>query len=160
MTLRIIGPTGPSRGILSFWWTRGISVPHMHQVGSPSTPPSSTMRRWRSSSRAFAKSSSKGGGKTINPTPRGCATSMVSSVILSLNVQCLVIVTGTTTRRGRRRRRRSTTSGRAVMPTCVGNGTPMRAPPTPPPTRTPPTLPSTRAPLPQRRPQMLHGKGR
>jgi hypothetical protein len=27
-TLRIIGPTGPSRGILSFWWTRGISVPH------------------------------------------------------------------------------------------------------------------------------------
>jgi hypothetical protein len=28
MTLRIIGPTGPSRGILSFWWTRGISVPH------------------------------------------------------------------------------------------------------------------------------------
>jgi hypothetical protein len=28
MTLRIIGPTGPSRGILSFGWTRGISVPH------------------------------------------------------------------------------------------------------------------------------------
>jgi hypothetical protein len=28
MTLRIIGPTGPSRGIFSFWWTRGISVPH------------------------------------------------------------------------------------------------------------------------------------
>jgi hypothetical protein len=28
MTLRIIGPTGPSRGILSFWWTRGISVPY------------------------------------------------------------------------------------------------------------------------------------
>jgi hypothetical protein len=28
MTLRIIGLTGPSRGILSFWWTRGISVPH------------------------------------------------------------------------------------------------------------------------------------
>jgi hypothetical protein len=31
------------------------------------------------------------------------------------------------------------------MPTFVGNGTPMRAPPTPPPTRTPPTSPSTRA---------------
>jgi hypothetical protein len=29
--------------------------------------------------------------------------------------------------------------------TCVGNGTPMRAPPTPPSTRTPPTSPSTRA---------------
>jgi hypothetical protein len=29
MTLWIIGPTGPSRGILSFWWTRGISVPHI-----------------------------------------------------------------------------------------------------------------------------------
>jgi hypothetical protein len=28
MTLQIIGPTGPLRGILSFWWTRGISVPH------------------------------------------------------------------------------------------------------------------------------------
>jgi hypothetical protein len=34
-----------------------------------------------------------------------------------------------------RRRRRSTTRRRAAMPTCVGNGTPMRAPPTPPPTR-------------------------
>jgi hypothetical protein len=33
----------------------------LHLVGSPSTPPSSTMRRWSSSSRAFAKSSSKGG---------------------------------------------------------------------------------------------------
>jgi hypothetical protein len=30
MTLRIIGPTGPLRGILSFWWTRGISVPHIY----------------------------------------------------------------------------------------------------------------------------------
>jgi hypothetical protein len=28
ITLRIIGPMGPSRGILSFWWTRGIFVPH------------------------------------------------------------------------------------------------------------------------------------
>jgi hypothetical protein len=41
----------------------------LHQVGSPSTPPSSTMRRWRSSSRASVKSSSKGGGRTTNPTP-------------------------------------------------------------------------------------------
>jgi hypothetical protein len=31
------------------------------------------------------------------------------------------------------------------MPTCVRNGTPMKAPPTPPPTRMPPTSPSTRA---------------
>jgi hypothetical protein len=28
VTLRIIGPTGLSRGLLSFQWTRGISVPH------------------------------------------------------------------------------------------------------------------------------------
>jgi hypothetical protein len=48
-----------------------------------------------------------------------------------------------TTRRERGRRRRSTTRRRAVMPTCVGNGTPTRAPPTPPPTRTPLTSPST-----------------
>jgi hypothetical protein len=59
----------------------------------------------RSSSRASIKSSSKGGGKTTNPTPRGCATSVVSPIILLLNVQCLVIVTGTTTRRERRRRK-------------------------------------------------------
>jgi hypothetical protein len=43
------------------------------------------------------------------------------------------------------RKRRSTTRRRAAMPTCVGNGTPMRAPPTHPPTRMPPTSPSTRA---------------
>jgi hypothetical protein len=71
----------------------------LHQVGSPSTPPSSTTRKLCSSSRAFAKSSSKGGGKTTNPAPRGCATIVVSMVILSLNALCLVIVTGTTTRR-------------------------------------------------------------
>jgi hypothetical protein len=65
----------------------------------PSTPPSSTMRKWRSSSRASAKSSSKGGGKTTSPAPRRFATSVVSLVILSLNVLCLVIVTGITTRR-------------------------------------------------------------
>jgi hypothetical protein len=34
---------------------------------------------------------------------------------------------------------------KAAMPMCVGNGTPMRAPPTPPRTRMPPTSPSTRA---------------
>jgi hypothetical protein len=77
-------------------------------------------------------------GMTTNPAPRGCATSVVSPVILLLNVLCLVIVTGATTRRGRRRRRRGTTRRRAAMPTCVGNGTPTRAPPTP------PTSPSTR----------------
>jgi hypothetical protein len=107
-------------------------------------PPSSTTRRWRSSSRAFAKSSSKGGGRTTNLAPRGCATSVVSLVILSLNVQCLVIVTGTTTRRERRRRRKDITRRRAAMPTCVRNGTPMRAPPTPPPMRMPSTSPSTK----------------
>jgi hypothetical protein len=48
-------------------------------------------------------------------------------------------------KRGRRRRRRDTTRRRTMMPLCVGNGTPMRAPPTPLPTRTSPTLPSTRA---------------
>jgi hypothetical protein len=54
-------------------------------------------------------------------------------------------VTGTNTRRGRRRRRRDTTRRRAVMRTYAGNGTPTRAPSTPPPTRTPPTSPSTKA---------------
>jgi hypothetical protein len=52
---------------------------------------------------------------------------------------------GTTTRRGRRKERRGTTRIRAAMPTYVRNGTPMRAPSTPPPTRTPPTSPSIRA---------------
>jgi hypothetical protein len=84
-------------------------------------------------------------GRTTNPAPKGCATNVVSLVILLLNVQCQVKVTGTTTRRGRRRRRRGTTRRRAAMPTCVGNGTPTRAPPTPPPTRTSPTSPSTKA---------------
>jgi hypothetical protein len=84
-------------------------------------------------------------GRTTNPTRKGCATSLVSPVILLPNVLCLVIVTGATIRGGRRRRRRGTTRRRAAMPTCVGNGTPMRAPPTPPPTRMPATSPSTRA---------------
>jgi hypothetical protein len=48
-------------------------------------------------------------------------------------------------KKGKRRRRRSITRRRAAMPTCVKNGTPMRAPPTPPPTRTSPTSPSIRA---------------
>jgi hypothetical protein len=113
-------------------------------VGSTSTPRSSTTRRWRSSSRAFTKSSSKEGGRTTNPAPKGCATSVVSLVILSLNALCLVIVTGTTTTRERGRIRRSTTRRRAAMPTCVGNGTPRRAPPTPPRTRMPQTSPSTK----------------
>jgi hypothetical protein len=64
--------------------------------------PNSTMRRWHSSSRASIKSSSKGGGRITNPAPRGCATSVVSPIILLPNVQCLVIVTGATTRGGRR----------------------------------------------------------
>jgi hypothetical protein len=63
-------------------------------------------------------------GKDYKPSPKGCATSVVSPVILSLNTLCLVIVTGTTTRRGGRRRRENTTRRRAAMPTCVGNGTP------------------------------------
>jgi hypothetical protein len=84
-------------------------------------------------------------GRITNPAPRGCATSVVSSVILSLNVLCLVIVTGAMTRGERRKRRRDTTRKRAAMPTRVRNGTPTRAPLTPHPTRMPPTSPSTRA---------------
>jgi hypothetical protein len=83
-------------------------------------------------------------GRNTNPAPKGCATSVVSPVILSLNALCLVIVSGTTTRRGRRRRRRGITRRRVAMPMYVGNGTLTRAPPAPPPTRMPPTSPSTR----------------
>jgi hypothetical protein len=60
-------------------------------------------------------------GRTINPAPKGCATNVVSPVILSLNALCLVIVTGTTTRRGGRRKRRSTTR-RAWCPCVSGMG--------------------------------------
>jgi hypothetical protein len=116
-----------------------------HQVGFQSTPPSSTKRKWRSSSRASAKSSSKGVGSTTSLAPKGCATCVVCPVTLSLNVHILVKVTGTKARRGRRRRRRDTTRTRAARRTWGGSGTPTRAPPTPPPTRTPPTSPSTRA---------------
>jgi hypothetical protein len=42
-------------------------------------------------------------GRTTDPAPKGCFTNVVSPVILSLNAQCLVIVTGAKTRRGRRR---------------------------------------------------------
>jgi hypothetical protein len=110
----------------------------------PSTPPSSTTRRWRSSSRASVKSLSKRGGRITNPAPRKFATSVVSPVISLLNVHYLVIVTGATTRRGEERRRRDTTRRRAAMPMFAGNGTPTRAPPTPPPTRTPQTSSSPR----------------
>jgi hypothetical protein len=47
-------------------------------------------------------------------------------------------------KKGKRRRRKDTTRTRAAMPMFVRNGTPMRAPVTPPPLRTPPTSPSTR----------------
>jgi hypothetical protein len=84
-------------------------------------------------------------GRITNPAPRRFATNVVSPIILLLNVLCLVIVTGATTRRERGRKRRDITRRRAAMPTCVGNETPMRAPPTPPPTRTLPTSLSIRA---------------
>jgi hypothetical protein len=76
---------------------RRIRKKSLHQVGSPSTPLSSTTRKWCSSSRASAKSSSKGEGRITNPTPRKYATNVVSPVILLLNVHYLVIVTGATT---------------------------------------------------------------
>jgi hypothetical protein len=44
-------------------------------------------------------------GKDYKPVPKGCATSVVSPVILLQNVLYLVTVTGATTRGGRRRRR-------------------------------------------------------
>jgi hypothetical protein len=107
-------------------------------------PPSSTTRKWRSSSRASAKSSSNGGGRTTSPALRGCATNVVSPVILLLNVQIQVIVIGATIRREIRGKRRGITRRRAVMPMCVGNGTPTRALPTPPPMRMTPTSSSIR----------------
>jgi hypothetical protein len=83
-------------------------------------------------------------GRIINPAPRKCATSVVSPIISLLNVHYQVIVTGATTRREGGKKRRSTTRRRVAMPTYVGNGTLMRAPPTPPPTKMPPTSPSTK----------------
>jgi hypothetical protein len=72
----------------------------------------------------------------------------------------LVTVTGATTRRARGEKRKGTTRRRAAMPICVASGTPMRAPPTPSPMRTPPHRRHQGTPLPQRRPQVPHGKGR
>jgi hypothetical protein len=83
-------------------------------------------------------------GKDYKPRSKGCVTDVVSSVTLLLNAQFLVKVTGTKTRKGRRRKIRDTTR-RAAMRTYAGNGTPTRAPSTPPPTRTPPTSSSTKA---------------
>jgi hypothetical protein len=48
-------------------------------------------------------------------------------------------------KKGKKKEKKRYYKKRAAMPTCVGNGIPTRAPPTPPPTRTPPTPPSTRA---------------
>src|SRR6187455_1681364 len=79
---------------------------NLHQVDNQSTPPSSTMRKWRLSSKAFAKSSSKGGGKITSPAPRRFATSVVSPVTLLQNVLFLVTVTGAMTRRGEEKKRR------------------------------------------------------
>jgi hypothetical protein len=89
--------------------------------------------------KSSAKSSSKGGGRITNPAPRRFAINVVSPVILSLNVLCLVTVTGATTRREREEKRRGTTRRRAAMPMSAGSGTPTRTPPTPPPMRTPQT---------------------
>jgi hypothetical protein len=84
-------------------------------------------------------------GRITNPAPRRFATNVVSPIILSLNVLCLVIVIGATTRREKEEKRRGTTRRRAAMPMFAGSGTPTRAPPTPPPTRTPQTSPSPKA---------------
>jgi hypothetical protein len=48
-------------------------------------------------------------------------------------------------KKGKRKEKKRYYKKKAAMPTCVRNGTPMRAPPTPPPTRTSPTSPSTKA---------------
>jgi hypothetical protein len=48
-------------------------------------------------------------------------------------------------KRGKKKKKKRYYKKKAAMPMYVGNGTPMRAPPTPPPTRMPPTSPSTRA---------------
>jgi hypothetical protein len=85
-------------------------------------------------------------GRTISPAPKGCAIGVVSLVISLQNVHIQVKVTGATTIRERRKwRRKGTTRRRVARRTWGENGTPTRAPPTPPPTRTLPTTPSTRA---------------
>jgi hypothetical protein len=47
-------------------------------------------------------------------------------------------------KKGKKKEKRDIIRRREAMHTCAGNGTPMRAPPTPPPMRTPPTSPSTK----------------
>jgi hypothetical protein len=47
-------------------------------------------------------------------------------------------------KRGKKKEKKKYYKKKAAMPTCVGNGTPIRAPLTPPPTRMPPTSPSIR----------------
>jgi hypothetical protein len=47
--------------------------------------------------------------------------------------------------KGKKKEKKRYYKKKAAMPTCVGNGTQTRAPPTPPLTKTPPTSPSTRA---------------
>jgi hypothetical protein len=86
-----------------------------HAKGLKSTPPSSTMRRWPSSSRTFDKSFGKEREMIKNLIPRGFAIDVVRLVITSLNVNMQVIVTGTRTRRERRRWRRSTITRRRVV---------------------------------------------
>jgi hypothetical protein len=84
-------------------------------------------------------------GKDYKPAPRGYAIDVVSPVASLQNVHIQVTVTGLTTRKGRRRwRRKGITRRRVARRTWDGNGTPTRAPPTPPLTRMPPTSPSTR----------------
>jgi hypothetical protein len=136
------GPSMPEAQPVTFKETEEKKE-ELHQVDHPSTPPSSTMRRWHSSSKVSAKSSSKGGGRITSLARRKFATSVVSPIISLLNVHYLVIVTGATTRRERGEKRRGTTRRRVAMPMCATNGTPTRAPPTPP-TRTPLTSPSPR----------------
>jgi hypothetical protein len=48
-------------------------------------------------------------------------------------------------KKGKKKEKKRYYKKKAAVPTYVRNGTPTRAPPTPPPTRTPPTSPSTRA---------------
>jgi hypothetical protein len=83
-------------------------------------------------------------GKDYKPRSKKVCYKCGNSVILLLNVHYQVIVTQATTRREGGRKRRDTTRRRAAMPTCVGNGTPMRAPLTPPPMRTPANIAVTK----------------
>jgi hypothetical protein len=84
-------------------------------------------------------------GKDYKPRSRKVCYKCGKPGHLSLNVLCLVIVTGITTRRERGEKRRGTIRRRVTMPMFTRSGTPMRAPPTPPPTRTPPTSSSPKA---------------